>query len=126
MLATVYRHHHGASLAVSDRLLAGKVSVTELHDRRSSLSESVGSAHPAIVTWGEFVRAPVSIPSFFVVITTFSETVWTQLTVLILDYLVPWVSHSGRRQGTKDDQRDVFEVENGSATFANTRDWVGS
>ena len=46
------------------------------------------------------------------VITTFSGTVWTQLTVLILDYVVPWVSHFSRRQGTKDDQRDVFEVEN--------------
>ena len=65
------------------------------------------------MTWGEFVRAPVSQPSFFVVITTFSETVWTQLTVLILDYVVPWVSHSGRRQGTKDDQTDVFEVNGG-------------
>jgi hypothetical protein len=58
--------------------------------------------------------ARFSIPSFFVVITTFSETVWTQLTVLILDYLVPWVSHSGRRQGTKDDQKDVFEVTGGT------------
>ena len=89
MRAAVYRHHHGASLAGSDRLLAGKVPVADRSDRRSSLSERVGSAHPAIVTWGEFVRAPVSVPSFFVVITTFSETVWTQLTVLILDYLVP-------------------------------------
>jgi hypothetical protein len=88
MRTAVYRHHHGASLARSDRLLAGKVPVADESDRRSSLSERVGSAHPAIVTWGEFVRAPVSIPSFFVVITTFSETVWAQLTVLILDYLV--------------------------------------
>ena len=126
MRTAVYRHHHGASPAVFDCPEAVPVDAARGQDRRSSLSESVGSAHPAIVTWGEFVRAPVSIPSFFVVITTFSETVWTQLTVLILDYLVPWVSHSGRRQGTKDDQRDVFEVENGSATFANTRDWVGS
>jgi hypothetical protein len=78
------------------------------------------------VTWGEFWRAPVSKPSFFVVIATFSETLWTLLTVLILDYLVRWVSHSGRRQGTKNDQRGMIEVENGSATFANTRDWVGS
>ena len=66
------------------------------------------------VTWGEFVRAPVSIPSFFVVIATFSETVWAQLTVAILDIVVPWVSHSGRRQGTKDDQKDVFEVTGGT------------
>ena len=57
---------------------------------------------------------------------TFSETVWTQLTVLILDIEVRWVSHSGRRQGTKNDHRGMIEVENGSATFANTRDWVGS
>ena len=126
MLEALYRHHHGASLARSDRLLAGKVPVAEGRDRRSSLSESVGSAHRAIVTWGEFDRAPVSIPSFFVVITTFSETVWTQLTVLILDIEVRWVSHSGRRQGTKNDHRGMIEVENGSATFANTRDWVGS
>ena len=78
------------------------------------------------MTWGEFVRARASIPPFFVVITTFSETVWTQLTVLILDIVVRWVSHSGRRQGTKNDQRGMIEVQNGSATFANTRDWVGS
>ena len=78
------------------------------------------------MTWGEFVRAPVSQPSFFVVIATFSGTVWALLTVLILDIVVRWVSHSGRCQGTDDDQKDMFEVENGSATFANTRDWVGS
>ena len=89
MRTAVYRHHHGASPAVFDCPEAVPVDVAELHTGRSSLSERVGSAHPAIVTWGEFVRAPVSIPSFFVVITTFSETVWTQLTVLILDYLVP-------------------------------------
>ena len=89
MRAAVYRHHHGAATAVSDRLLAGKVPVADRSDRRSSLSERVGSAHPAIVTWGEFVRAPVSIPSFFVVITTFSETVWALLTVVILDIVVP-------------------------------------
>ena len=78
------------------------------------------------MTWGEFWRAPVSIPSFFVVIATFSGTLWPLLTVLILDIVVAWVSHSGRRQGTKNDQRGMIEVENGSATFANTRDWVGS
>ena len=66
----------------------GKVSVAGGRGRRSSLSESVGSAHPAIVTWGEFVRAPVSIPSFFVVIAIFSGTVWAQLTVAILDIVV--------------------------------------
>ena len=86
----------------------------------------VGSASSATVTWGEFWRAPVSKPSFFVVIATFSGTLWALLTVLILDIVVRWVSHSGRRQGTKNDQRGMIEVENGSATFANTRDWVGS
>jgi len=88
MVDPCYRHHHGTSLAASAPHVAGKVPVADGQGRRSSLSERVGSAHPAIVTWGEFVRAPVSIPSFFVVITTFSETVWAQLTVLILDYLV--------------------------------------
>ena len=78
------------------------------------------------MTWGEFVRARASIPSFFVVIATFSGTLWALLTVLILDIVVRWVSHSGRRQGTKNDQRGMIEVQNGSATFANTRDWVGS
>ena len=78
------------------------------------------------MTWGEFDRAPVSQPSFFVVITTFSGTVWALLTVAILDIVVPWVSHFSRRQGTKNDQRGMIEVEFGSATFANTRDWVGS
>ena len=89
MLVSDYRHHHGASLAGSDSLLAGKVSVADGRGRRSSLSESVGSAQPAIVTWGEFDRAPVSQPSFFVVITTFSGTVWALLTVAILDIVVP-------------------------------------
>jgi hypothetical protein len=88
MLATDYRHHHGAFPAVFDCPEAVPLDVAEGGARRSSRSEMGGSAHPAIVTWGEFVRAPVSIPSFFVVITTFSETVWAQLTVLILDYLV--------------------------------------
>ena len=66
------------------------------------------------MTWGEFERAPVSKPSFFVVIATFSETVWALLTVAILDIVVPWVSHFSRRQGTKDDQKDVFEVTGGT------------
>ena len=88
MLASDYRHHHGAFPAVFDCPEAVPVDVAaDQSDRRSS-SERVGSAHPAIVTWGEFVRAPVSKPSFFVVITTFSGAVWTQLTVLILDYVV--------------------------------------
>ena len=89
MRAAVYRHHHGASPAVFDCPEAVPVDAARGQDRRSSLSERVGSAHPAIVTWGEFVRAPVSKPSFFVVITTFSETVWALLTVVILDIVVP-------------------------------------
>ena len=88
MLATDYRHHHGAFPAVFDCPEAVPLDVADGSDRRSSLSERVGSAHPAIVTWGEFVRAPVSIPSFFVVIAIFSGTVWAQLTVAILDIVV--------------------------------------
>ena len=126
MLASVYRHHHGAFPAVFDCPGAAPLDVADDQDRRSSLSGSVGSARPAVVTWGEFERAPVSKPPFFVVIATFSGTLWALLTVLILDIVVRWVSHSGRRQGTKNDQRGMIEVENGSATFANTRDWVGS
>jgi hypothetical protein len=66
------------------------------------------------VTSGEFDRARASKPSFFVVITTFSETAWALLTVAILDIVVPWVSHFSRHQGTKDDQKDVFEVTGGT------------
>ena len=40
------------------------------------------------MTSSEFWRAPVSIPSFFVVIATFSGTVWALLTVVILDIVV--------------------------------------
>ena len=76
--------------------------------------KKLGSARPAIVTSSEFWRAPVSIPPFFVVITTSSETVWALLTVAILGIAVPWVSHSGRCQGTKDDQKDVSEVTEGT------------
>jgi hypothetical protein len=49
-----------------------------------------------------------------VVIATFSEAVWALLAVAILDIVVPWVSHFSRRQGTKDDQKDVFEVTGGT------------
>ena len=126
MLASDYRHHHGAFPAVFDCPEAVPVDVADDQGRRSSRSGKVGSASSATVTCSEFVRAPVSIPSFFVVIATSSETWWALLTVLILDIVVRWVSHSGRRQGTKNDQRGMIEVENGSATFANTRDWVGS
>ena len=73
MLATFYRHHHGASLAVSDRLLAGKVSVADARGRRSSLSESVGSAGFPIVTSAEFRRARLAQRSFSGVITSLPE-----------------------------------------------------
>ena len=83
-------------------------------DRRSSLSESLGSAPNVIVTssFAPMVRA--SKPSFFVVIATFSEMWWAKLAVVVLDYLVPGVSHFSRRQGTKNDQRNVFEVTGGT------------
>ena len=114
MLATDYRHHHGAFPAVFD--CPGAVPLDAAHGQghRSSRSGKLGSASNAIVTWGEFWRAPVSIPSFFVVIATSSGTVWALLTVLILDIVVRWVSHSGRRQGTKYDQRNVPEVTGGT------------
>ena len=89
MLATDCRHHHGAFPAVFDCPEAVPLDVAEGGARRSSLSESVGSARPAIVTSVSLRWCALSKPSFFVVITTFCETVWTQLTVLILDYLVP-------------------------------------
>ena len=73
MLATDYRHHHGASLAGSDRLLAGKVPVADESDRRSSLSESVGSAGFPIVTSAEFRRARLAQRSFSGVITSLPE-----------------------------------------------------
>ena len=88
MLASVYRHHHGAFPAVFDCPGAAPLDVADDQDRRSSLSGSVGSARPAVVTWGEFWRAPVSKPPFFVVIATFSGTLWALLTVLILDIVV--------------------------------------
>ena len=88
MLASDYRHHHGASPAVFDCPGAVPVDVADGRHRRLSRSGKLGSASNAIVTCSEFVRAPVSIPSFFVVIATSSETWWALLTVLILDIVV--------------------------------------
>ena len=53
---------HGAFPAVFDCPEAVPLDVADGSDRRSSRSGSVGSARPATVTWGEFVRAPVSKP----------------------------------------------------------------
>ena len=76
MLASVYRHHHGAFPAVFDCPGAVPVDVADQSARRSSRSGKLGSASNATVTWGEFVRAPVFQPPFFVVIATFSGTLW--------------------------------------------------
>ena len=73
MLATDYRHHHGAGTAVPDRVVAGKVPVAEGRARRSSRSGKLGSAGFPIVTSAEFRRARLAQRSFSGVITSLPE-----------------------------------------------------
>jgi hypothetical protein len=90
MLATDYRHHHGAFPAVFDCPEAVPLDVADGSDRRSSLSERVGSAPNAIVTsvslrWCALFQTIVLCGHHHLL----RETAWALLTVAILDIVVP-------------------------------------